>query len=403
MLLASLLPASSLLPAASLLPVASLLSAASLLHAAFLLQHYSKELELATHLESRHQLEIEESIPAAYDDAINKYKDHLITYQMLPNSLGRMSEPTGPAFLRAFVCVFFPVVAKEHSFTELAISDEDCVQADSGILLDLLSVAVAERDEARQQFLHERLFQLAVLQTGEAIEKEHLQGVKRRNDADYEERMLAAQAEGRPTSGVSRRAQRKADKVEASRLKAKSISDRECFTLGFKEECGFNDAGLPNAFLRQVLRVAQVGVNPACKPIAWGEQCRCASGEWRNGRWRSEMEVGNNDSRCWCTVRDVYRFLEVEFFHLFIHQMWIEGAFNRLDHNQCNSGADLMEATLLGKMNHNCGTKVDGGEVRGRVMEIKEVKHAAKIDTDTRTNNLLGSLCDKQTKARRKN
>ena len=67
---------------------------------------YSRELELARHLESQYQAEIEESIPAAYDDAIDKYKSHLISYQMLPNSLGRISEPTGPAFLRAFVCVF---------------------------------------------------------------------------------------------------------------------------------------------------------------------------------------------------------------------------------------------------------------------------------------------------------
>ena len=358
------------------------------------IETYSRELELASHLESQYKEEIEESIPAAYGEAIDKYKTHLISYQMLPNSLGRLSEPTGPAFLRAFVCVFFPSIGKECSFDDLEVTDEDCVQGDSGILLDLLSVAIAEADEPRQQFLHQRLFQLAILHTAEAVEKQHLEEVKRRNDAEYQERLAAARAEGKSTDGVSRRAQRKPDKVEAVRLKAKSIADRQCHTLGFKEKCGLDEAGLPNAFLQQVLRVAQVGTNPACREIAWGEECRCDGGQ--------KALLGNNASRCWCTVNDLYRFLEAEFFHLFIHQMWVEGAFNRLDHNQCNSGADLMEATLLGKMNGDTDTNVDEQKVRERAKEIKGEKHAKKLDTETRSNNLLDSMCDKQTKARKK-
>lgn len=286
------------------------------------------------------------------------------------------------------------MIAKEYLFTELDVTDEDCVQGDSGILLDLLCVAVVEGDEPRQQFLHQRLFQLSILHTAEATEEEHLEGVKRRNDADYQARLANARAKGESTDGVSRRAQRKPDRLEAARLKSKSIADRQCFTLGFKEKCSLNEAGLPNAFLQQVLRVAQVGVNPAYKAIAWGEECRCDKNQ--------ETPVGNNASNCWCTVSGLYRFLEAEFFHLFVHQMWIEGAFNRLDHNKCNSGADLTEATLLGKMNHDSDTKVDADKTRERAQEIKDEKHSKKLDADGRSINILNSLCDKQTKARKK-
>ena len=148
------------------------------------METYSRELEVVSHLESQYTEEIEESVPAAYGEAIDKYKTHLVIYQMLPNSLGRLYEPTGPAFLRAFVFVFFPSIGKECSLKYLEIANEDCVQGDSGILLDLLSVAIVEADEPRQQFLHQRLFQLTILHTSEAVEKRHLEEVERRNDTE---------------------------------------------------------------------------------------------------------------------------------------------------------------------------------------------------------------------------
>ena len=77
-------------------------------------------------------------------------------------------------------------------------------------------------------------------------------------------------------------------------------------------------------------------------------------------------------------------------------------AFNRLDHNQCNSDADLIEATLLGKMNGDTDTNVDGQKVRARAKEIKGEKHAKELDIETRSNDLLNSMCDKQTKARKR-
>ena len=87
---------------------------------------------------------------------------------------------------------------------------------------------------------------------------------------------------------------------------------------------------------------------------------------------------------------------------LFALAVWVEGAFNRLDHNKCNSGVYLMEATLLGKMNGDTDTNVDEQKLRERAKEIKGEKHAKKLDAETRSIDLLNSLCDKQTKARKK-
>ena len=115
-----------------------------------------------------------------------------------------------------------------------------------------------------------------------------------------------------------------------------AISVNACFSLGLLEECK-HDA-LPNKALSHILRIAltQHGVEDA-PAIKWGVKCKCAHHD-------------SHDGQCWWNVSYawVYFFLETEFFHLFIHQMWVEGAFNRLSHNHCNSSADLMEAKLDG-------------------------------------------------------
>ena len=85
---------------------------------------FSNEVELAEQLPETLKQDITESIPAAYDAAIKKYQSHLTSYQLLPNSLARMSEPTGPTFLRAFIVVFFPNLATLEGFDCLEVSDE---------------------------------------------------------------------------------------------------------------------------------------------------------------------------------------------------------------------------------------------------------------------------------------
>ena len=85
-----------------------------------------------------------------------------------------MSEPTGPAFLRAFIVVFFPELAAEEGFDKIEASDEDLVQSGVEEIIEILSLAIADDDEVRQQFAHERLFQISIHEAGKKVEAEHV-------------------------------------------------------------------------------------------------------------------------------------------------------------------------------------------------------------------------------------
>ena len=100
---------------------------------------FKDEIELAKQLPDDLEKDILEAIPAAYDAAIKKYKAHLTTYQLLPNSLSRISEPTGPAYLRAFIVVFFPGLAAEEGFDTIEVDDDDVVQSDAEEVTEILS------------------------------------------------------------------------------------------------------------------------------------------------------------------------------------------------------------------------------------------------------------------------
>ena len=84
-------------------------------------EYLAEEIQLANELPKDLRDELLAAIPEAYDAAIEKYKVHLPSYQMLPNSLGRLSEPTGVPYARAFVNTFFPCVAKEAGISGGAI------------------------------------------------------------------------------------------------------------------------------------------------------------------------------------------------------------------------------------------------------------------------------------------
>ena len=75
--------------------------------------------------------------------------------------------------------------------------------------------------------------------------------------------------------------------------------------------------------------------------------------------------------------------------HLFIHQMWLEGAFNIMDLNQANTGIDLSDSKLLNKMNQTSAVRVDGDKVRKEVADIKQNKTEARKDIETRRLHVL--------------
>ena len=75
--------------------------------------------------------------------------------------------------------------------------------------------------------------------------------------------------------------------------------------------------------------------------------------------------------------------------HLFIHQMWLEGALNIMDLNQANTGTDSSESKLLNKMNQTSAVHVDGDKVKKEAADIKQNKTEARKDTETRRLHVL--------------
>jgi hypothetical protein len=140
-------------------------------------EYLAEEIQLANELPQDLKDELLAAIPEAYDAAIEKYKVHLPSYQMLPNSLGRLSEPTSVPYVRAFLNVFFPDVAKEAGISIVEPSDGDCVQCEAEAVISILSIAIGAGDWSRQQFCHERLFQLAIFAAGKKAAAEHVESV----------------------------------------------------------------------------------------------------------------------------------------------------------------------------------------------------------------------------------
>jgi hypothetical protein len=87
--------------------------------------------------------------------------------------------------------------------------------------------------------------------------------------------------------------------------------------------------------------------------------------------------------------------------HQFIHQMWLEGAFNIMDLNQVNTEAKLCESKLLNKMNKTSGVRCDGDEVRREAADIKQTTTANRKDMPTRKLNILNVYTCQPTQQRK--
>jgi hypothetical protein len=158
------------------------------------------------------------------------------------------------------------------------------------------------------------------------------------------------------------------------------MEHRRCFSLGFKEQCDDEDCG----FLAEVVRVAVSGLEIEGNMVPfvdWGVQCKCTAGA--------------HSATCWMGVSRLYKFLEEHFFHLYIHQMLVEGCFNILDHNQMNTGVDFKGAQLNMKMNKNGDDDVDQKTLHKKLYINRNNTKSANLDMDSRKQSSLDSMCKK--------
>jgi len=300
-----------------------------------------------------------------------------------------MSEPTGPAYLRAFIVTFFPELAAAEGFDQIQASDEDVVQFDADGVIELLSQAVAEGDEPRQQFAHERLFTLSIYKTAKRVETEFIEAATALLILEHTAEKDAARSRGQPVP-KKRKSIKEPVRTEAAALKAQAIKDKQCNTLGLREDCAMID-GTPNETLSQLLRIAKTSTTELASPdpILWGVKCGCA-GET------------HHCPNCWRNVETVYWFLQQKFMHQYVHQMWLEGAFNVMDHNHVNTGSDLCESKLLNKMNDTSRIKVDSEEVRRLAADTKRNKTEANKDIGSRRLKSLNIYTSTPTMQRKK-
>ena len=322
-------------------------------------------------------------------------------YQLLPFSLARLSEPSTPAFTRALICVFFPALACAHglqatlapegvgcSASHWAAADASLPEATAEAVCTMLSTALADSDEARQQLCHERFFEIAIENEGIAAASKHLNVVRALNKSNHEEMLEQAKKTGRAPDRKAPKKVSEKDKLAAERLRDESVGAKRCFSLGLLDRCSL-DGEEPNVLLLHLLRIAlsNHGSN-STGLINWGQKCDCEEGS------------DAHKATCWWSVHSVYFFLEQEFFHLFIHQMWVEGAFNRLSHNHDNSSAELMEAKLEARMNGTCEVMVPTHEINARLREIEEAKKCAAKDISKRTGDIRDHFMQKPSKQR---
>jgi hypothetical protein len=265
----------------------------------------------------------------AYTVAIKKYVKHAITYQLLPWSLARTTEESGPVFLRALLTTFFPEQANRASV---------CVVVEPGGELSMYHAALQDLTDATKvmeylatsvdtnelQLCHERLLEMSVASHADTQYKAVISVRQWQNQADKErEKLKRAKSIG------------DLDKRAARAARDKALEKRQCFSLGFIEMCE------DETFLKQVIRVAQTGltigghVMPAIK---WGKKCCCL--------------LPMHQADCWQRASMIYKFNSDHFFHLYVHQMLAEGVFNMHDHNQMNVTADFKKAAVNMKVDN---------------------------------------------------
>jgi hypothetical protein len=319
-------------------------------------------------------------LPLAYNKASKQYLKHLVSYQLLPFSLARLSEPSSPAFARGLICVFFPALADKHKLVVECGADaedtshwaaaDELIQlgvADAATVCRLLSTALADGDERRQLLCHQRLFRIAIESGAVDAANKHLNPVRKQNKADF--RAMVERCKGLGIAPERKAAKKVSaeDKRVAEKLRADSVNAKRCFSLGFLESCGLEGSS-PNPALSQLLRVAE---SSRLGPIKWGVKCECG-------------DHSSHNQDCWWAAAEICFFLETRFFHLPVHQMWVEGAFNILSLNHNNSSPELMEAKLEGKMNNTAEVMVPSAEINRRLRVIEKVKLESAADLEQR-------------------
>ena len=256
-------------------------------------------------------------------------------------------------------------------------------------MCQFLCTAQADRDESRQQQCHERLFILAIEAAASAKAEAHLQQVRAKNKSEHQEMMRESEAAGKAPGRKSARKVTAEDKRVAEIIRQEAIKSKQCFSLGLVEECRLGEPK-ENAMLSQLVRLAlaEHPDNPhSTCAIQWCSQCSC-------------NDHGDHEPHCWWTVCEVYFFLEAHFFHLFIHQMWVEGAFNRLTANHDNSSPELMGAKLEARMNGSAGVVVASDEINKRLRELQKMKREKSKDMTQRKEDVMASLMEQPTKRR---
>lgn len=347
------------LPDFSLLIITQLMEAQATTKEAFAAEFATMDEFLPPHTAA----ELKLRVPKAYSAAITKFVKHAHTYQMLPMSLARISEDTGPTFLRAFICVFYPIEAARFGFPitpeqlekcdTLEVSQYLCQGASAEDTVQMLAMAESDLEV---QLCHEQLMRIAIDNHCGALYIAECQ------------RLKEAAGKTRATPDITR---------AANKLKEAALTNRECFTMGFKEKC--NDP----AFLSQVLRVAQSGFlqsgtsGPTLPLVQWGVKCDCGN--------RCHID-------CWQITSSLYEFLETHFFHLYVHQMFLEGFFNIHNHNQANAGADYKGAKLNQKVNHTEEMDISNSDVHSKAREIKLSKQVYNADCSARNQEALSAM-----------
>ena len=260
----------------------------------------------------------------AYTAAIKKYTKHAVTYQLLPWSLARTTEESGPVFLRALLCTFFPEQATTSELWVAMEPDSELEMYNAALQdltdpTDVMGYLATSNDAPELQLCHARLLEMSIESHADKQYKAVI-AVKQWQNQAYKElnNLKRAKIIG------------DLDKCAARAVRNKALENKECFSIGFLEMCN-NSA----AFLKQVTRVAQSGLaisGRAVPAIKWGEQCSCM------------LPMHKED--CWQVADKIYQFNSDHFFHLYVHQMLAEGVFNMHDHNEMNVTAEFKKAAV---------------------------------------------------------
>ena len=211
------------LPQFSVMLLLSLLQAFESCSTIFAKEHATMESMLPKQFAD----ELAQRPPKAYNAAITKYVKHAVTYQMLPWSLARATEESGPVFFRALLCSFFPSIAlrnKLHCVVEPGGDDDDyhCALQDLTDATKVMKFLATSTSQTEVQLCHERLIEIAVEKNAD-FEFKAVIAIRQ-----YQYQVEKARSKKERAKGLTRQ-----DKLDAQAAKCKAKEKRDCFSLGF--------------------------------------------------------------------------------------------------------------------------------------------------------------------------